>query len=246
MTRFPSRLNRLPLLAASAMLALGAASAHADAPGPLRHNVVNFSATATEELTQDWMTVTLHAQRDGTHAAEVQRTLREAVDAALTEARKLAQGQDGMRVRTGSFNVHPRYSNQGRIAGWYGSAQVVLEGTDTARIAQAVGKLNMLQVGQVSYGLSRQLREQQETALTAQAIRQFRDRAGQLAREFGFKGYSLGEVAVSSTDPGFEARPVMMAMRAKSAEMAADAPLPVEPGKGVLSVTVSGQIVLTP
>jgi hypothetical protein len=37
-----------------------------------------------------------------------------------------------------------------------------------------------------------------------------------------------------------------MAMRAKTMEMAADAPLPVEPGKGTLSVTVSGQVVLTP
>jgi len=245
-TRFPSRLNRLPLLAASALLVLTMAHAHADAPGPVRHNVINFSAAATEELTQDWMTVTLHAQRDGTHAADVQRALRETMDAALAEARKLAQGQDGMRVRTGSFNVHPRYSNQGRIAGWYGTAQLVLEGTDSPRIAQAVGKLSALQVGQVTYGLSRQLREQQEAALTGEAIRQFRQRATQLARDFGFKGYTLGEVAVSSTDPGFESRPVMMAMRAKSAEMAADAPLPVEPGKGVLSVTVSGQIVLTP
>ena len=66
-----------------------------------------------------------------------------------------------------------------------------------------------------------------------------------MARDFGFKSYSLGEISVSSTDPGFEGRPVMYAMRAKAVEMA-DAPLPTEPGKGVLSVTVSGQVILMP
>lgn len=212
----------------------------------VRANVVNFSTTASEELTQDWMSVTLHVQRDGTHASEVQAAVRQVLDAALTEARKAAQGQTGMTVRTTGFSVQPRYSNQGRIAGWQGSAQLVLEGTDSARIAQTVGKLNTLQVGHVQYGLSRELRERQQAQLTADAIRQFRERASQMAQAFGFKGYTLGEVSVSSTDPDMGHRPPLMAMRAKTMEMAADAPLPVEPGKSTLSVTVSGQVVLTP
>jgi len=39
---------------------------------------------------------------------------------------------------------------------------------------------------------------------------------------------------------------MLMAARAKTMEMAADAPLPVEPGKGMLTVTVTGQVRLTP
>ncbi|MEK8085249.1 SIMPL domain-containing protein [Aquabacterium sp. A3] len=211
----------------------------------MRANTISFSASASEELTQDWMSVTMHVQRDGTQANEVQQAVRQALDTALAEARKAAKGHEGMEVRTSGFSVQPRYSNQGRIAGWQGSAQLVLEGTDGARIAQTVGRLGTLQVGQVQYGLSRALRERQESALTQEAIRQFKSRAQEMAQAFGFKGYSLGEISVSSTDPGVQYRAPMMAMRAKAME-AADAPLPVEPGKGTLSVTVSGTVILSP
>lgn len=211
-----------------------------------RVNTVSFSATASEELTQDWMSVTLHVQRDGTQANEVQQAVRQALDTALADARQAAQGHEGMTVRTTGFSVQPRYGNQGRIAGWQGSAQLVLEGTDSARIAQTVGRLGTLQVGQVQYGLSRALRERQESALTEEAIRQFKTRAQQMAQAFGFKSYSLGEISVSSTDPGVHYRAPMMAMRAKAMEVAVDAPLPVEPGKGTLSVTVSGHVILSP
>lgn len=167
------------------------------------------------------------------------------MESALTEARKAAQGQPGIEVRTGSFSVQPRYTNAGRISGWQGSAQLVLEGTDTTRISQTAGKLTQLNVVNMQYGLSRGLRERHEAALTNEAIQRFRSRASAMASAFGFKGYTLGEVSVSSTEPGFEPRPYMMATRAKTME-AADAALPVEPGKGRLSVSVNGQVYLTP
>lgn len=218
-------------------------SASAESTNP--SNIVRFSSTATQELTQDLLIVTLQANREGTQAAEVQAGLKQLLEAALLEARKSAQAQ-AMDVRTGSFSVQPRYNSTGRVNGWQGSAQLILEGTDVARITQATGRLNQLNVINVSYGLSRGLREQYESALTSQAIARFKTRASQIASDFGLKSYSLGDVSVSSTDPGFEPRPYMLqAMRAKSIE-AADAPLPVEPGKGTLSVTVSGQVVLTP
>lgn len=150
-----------------------------------------------------------------------------------------------MEVRTGAFTVQPRYNSSGRVNGWQGFAQLILEGTDVARITQTTGRLNQLNVINVSYGLSRGLREQYESSLTSQAITRFKARAAQIASDFGMKGYTLGDVSVSSTDPGFEPRPYMakaMAMRAE----AADAPLPVEPGKGVLSVTINGQVNLKP
>lgn len=225
-------------------LAAGAAaSAHADVP---RQNAVSFSTSATQEVTQDLLVVTLQATREGNQAAEVQSALKKVIDSALTQARSAAQGRAGVEVRTSSFAVHPRYTNAGRISGWQGTAQVVIEGTDTARIAQMAGELTQLNVVNTQYGLSRDLRERHEAALTHEAIQQFRARANTLAASFGFKGYTLGEVSVSSTDPGFEVRPMMMAARSAKAMDAADAPLPVEPGKGRLSVSVNGQVYLTP
>ncbi len=230
---------RLSLSALTLSLLMGAA--HAEAP---RQNALSFSASATEEVTQDLLVVTLQATREGNQASDVQTALKQVMESALTEARKAAQGQPGIEVRTGSFSVQPRYTNAGRISGWQGSAQLVLEGTDTTRISQTAGKLTQLNVVNMQYGLSRGLRERHEAALTNEAIQRFRSRASAMASAFGFKSYTLGEVSVSSTEPGFEPRPYMMATRAKTME-AADAALPVEPGKGRLSVSVNGQVYLT-
>lgn len=226
------------------VLALGVAASlsHAEAP---RQNALSFSASATEEVTQDQLMVTLQATREGNQASEVQVALKQLMESSLAEARKAAQGQAGMEVRTGSFSVQPRYTNAGRISGWQGTAQLMLEGTDTARIAQTAGKLTQLNIVNMQYGLSRALRERHEAALTNEAIQRFRSRASAMAQAFGFKGYTLGEVSVSSTEPGFEPRPYLMAARAKTME-AADTALPVEPGKGRLSVSVNGQVYLTP
>lgn len=224
------------------LLALASAALHAEAASA--QNVVRFSASATQEVTQDLLSITLQATREGNLASEVQTGLKQVMETALAEARKSAQAQ-GMEVRTGSFTVQPRYNSTGKINGWQGFAQLILEGTDVARITQATGRLNQLNVISVNYGLSRATREKHESALTSEAIARFKTRASQIAADFGMKGFTLGDVAVSSTDPGFEPRPYLakaMAMRAE----AADAPLPVEPGKGVISVTVNGQVTLTP
>ena len=235
----------LPVLALSLPLVALHGVARAE---PDRRNVVQFSASATEELTQDQLTVTLEAVKEGPQAAEVQAELKRVLDAALTEARKQAQAttSEALSVRTGNFNLYPRYNSSGKPSGWQGSAQLVLSGNDAAKVSQAAGKLNQLNVVNVSYGLSRAVREQHESQLTTEAITRFKARAAQMARDFGMKGYTLGAIAVSSTEPGFEPRPVLMAMRAKAETVAADAPLPVAPGKGVLSVTVSGEVVLQP
>jgi uncharacterized protein YggE len=63
----------------------------------------------------------------------------------------------------------------------------------------------------------------------------------ELARGFGFSGYTLREVAVNSNDQGYP-RPRVMAMELKSAQ--ADAPVPVEAGKSSVVVTISGSVQL--
>lgn len=214
-----------------------------NAPEP-RRNLVSLSHSATQEVTQDLLTVTLQVMKEGSSAADVQTALKKLLDAGLTEARQAAQ-LNAMEVRTGVFSIHPRYSNQGKINGWQGQAQLVLEGQDMARIAQTVGRIEGMTVSNVGYGLSRALREKSAAALTAQAIEGFKAHATDVSKAFGFKGFTLVEVNVQKGEPGFEPRMAPMMLRAASAD-AAPAPLPVEPGKGVVTVSVSGQVVLTP
>jgi predicted secreted protein len=227
------------LLAAAATAAANAQTVATGAPPPPA-NVVALSASATVELTMDWLTVVFSTTREGPDAAAVQGQVRQALETALAEARRVARPGEVL-VRTGAFALQPRYGQKGGVTGWQGHAELVIEGRDTAAIAQAMGRIQTLTVGRVSWSLSREMREKVEGEVTAQAIARFRSRAEEVARLFGMAGYTLREVAVSGNEPG--AMPPVL-MRAQAARVAADESLPVEAGKAQVTATVSGTVQL--
>ncbi|MDM0040908.1 SIMPL domain-containing protein [Variovorax sp. J22G21] len=230
-------MNAIKFIASCALLA-GAGAVLAQNPPP--QNVLQLSASGTVEVQQDLLSMTLSTTRDGTDAAAVQSQLKAALDTALTEARKTAQpGQ--LDVRTGNFSLVPRYTREGKINGWQGSTELVLEGRDFPRITQAAGRITTLNVGNVGFALSREQRTKVEVEAQTIAIDAFKQKAGELAKGFGFGGYTLREVSVNSNqgDPG---RPRMMAAQAKS--FSSDAAVPVEAGKTSVVVTVSGSVQL--
>ena len=210
---------------------------------PSPQNVLQLSATATVEVQQDQLSMTLSTTRDGTEAAAVQSQLKTALDAALTEARKSAQpGQ--MDVHTGVFNLSPRRSRDGKLTGWQGTAELMLEGRDFPRIAQAAARISTLTVGNVGFSLSREQQAKAESEAQAQAIDNFKQRADELAKHFGFAGYTLREVAVNA-HLGGPIRPRLMAMDAVAkASAEPSAPVPIEAGKTSVVVSVSGSVQL--
>ena len=125
------------LLALCTVFAAASASAQ---PLPVPQNVVQLSASGTVEVTQDLMSIALNTTRDGADAATVQTQLKQALDAALTEAKKTAQPSQ-MEVRTGNFSLFPRYGKDGKINGWQGTTGLVLEGRYFARITTAAGRI---------------------------------------------------------------------------------------------------------
>ena len=223
-------------------LATLAAATAAQAAEPPLQNVVGLTASATVEVNKDVLSVTLSTTRDGQDAASVQTALKQALDAALAEAKKAARpGQ--IEVRTGNFSLFPRYSNKGGITGWQGTAELTVEGRDIPGIAQLTGRINTLTVARVGTSLSREQREKVENDVTAQAIAQYRAKAAEVARQFGFSGYALREVHVNSNEPQMYAAAPMMRTKAMAGD-AAEA-LPVELGKGTVTVTVNGTVQLT-
>lgn len=226
------------LLAGCALAAATTAAPAQTVPPP--QNVLQLQATGTVEVQQDLLQMTLTTARDGTDPAAVQTQLRTALDGALNEARKAAQpGQ--LDVRTGNFAIYPRHNRDGRISGWTGTAELILEGRDFGRISQAAGRIQGMTMGGVSFGLSREQRAKVETQAQAQAIERFQAKAGELAKAFGFAGYTLREVSVNANEPGFMPRMRMAA--AQDAKLASEA-VPVEPGKSAVTVTVSGSVQL--
>ena len=229
-------------IAACAMMA-GAVAAYAQNPSAPPQNVLQLSASGTVQVQQDLLVLTLAATKEAADAAGVQTQLKQALDAALAEARRAAQPQQ-MDVRTGAFGMYPRYGKDGKITGWQGRAELVLEGRDFARITATAGKIQTLAISNVAFGLSREARAKVEGEAQTQAIEQFKARAAELAKGFGFSNYSLREVAVNSNEMLPGPRPRMMAMEAKAASYASDAPVPVEAGKAQVVVTVAGSVQL--
>ncbi|MBS0292802.1 MAG: SIMPL domain-containing protein [Proteobacteria bacterium] len=233
--------NAFKFVAACALLA-GVSVIHAQNGSTASpQNVLQLSASGTVEVQQDLLVLTLSATREAPEAASVQSQLQQALDAALAEARRAAQPQQ-MDVRTGAFGMYPRYGKDGRISGWQGRAELVLQGRDFARITGTAAKIPSMSIAQLAFDLSREARAKVEGEAQAKAIEAFKARAAELARGFGFAGYTLREVAVNNNEMAPGPRPRMLAMEAKAASMSADAPVPVEAGKTQVVVSISGSV----
>ena len=227
-----------PLLLAAGLAALAGSARAAEVPAP--SGVVNLSSSASVEVAKDLMAVTLTTTREGQDAGAVQAALKQALDGALAEARRAARpGQ--LEVQTGNFSLYPRYGSKGALTGWQGTAELIVEGRDMPAIGQLVGRISSMTVGRVGYGLSREVREKSEGEVSAQAIARYRAKAAEYARQFGYAGYAIREVSVNANEPPGGVVPVLRSqMMAASAESA----LPVEAGKALVSVTVSGSVQL--
>lgn len=234
--------NLLRCVGMAAAAATLAAPVHADQPPP--SGVISLASSATVEVPQDLLTVTLSTTKEGNDAAGVQSQLKQALDAALAEAKRVARpGQ--VDVRTGNFSLYPRYAPKGgAINGWQGSAELVIEGRDMQAIGQLTGRIATLTIARVVYDLSRETREKAETDVSTEAISRFRAKAADYAKAFGYAGYTVREVGVNANEPPPSPVP-MMRMKAMAAAAPADESLPVEAGKGTVTVNVSGTVQLT-
>lgn len=224
---------------------LVAQTLHAAQPTLAPQNVVTLSASASTEVTKDLLQIVFSTARDGPDAAGVQSQLKQALDAALAEARRSARA-GALEVQTGNFSLHPRYAPAtprgapAGITGWQGQAELVVEGRDTEAIAQLAGRIQTLSIARAIFLLSREARERVDGEVTAQAIARFRARADAVAKLFGFGGWTLREVQVNGSDPpSFQP-----SMQLRASSMAQSEALPVEAGKASVSASVIGSVQL--
>ena len=202
-------------------------------------NLAQLAANGSVEVQQDLLSITLNTNAGGADANAVQTQLKQALEAALAIARPaVLSGQ--LDVRTGNFSLYPRYDKNGKINGWQGSTELVLEGRDFTRITGTAGKIQTLTMGNVSFALSKEQRAKVETEAQTLAIERFKAKALEVSKGFGFTGYTLREVSINANDQGFQPRPRMVSMQAKSME--SDSVVPVEAGKTTVIVNVSGSV----
>jgi predicted secreted protein len=242
MSKTAKNLHRASLALAAALTAGGAAAQVQPPPS----GVLNLTTTASVEVTKDVLSVVFNATREGSDAQTVQSALKQALDAALAEAKKIAKpGQ--VEVQTGNFSLYPRYGNprngQPTITGWQGTAELMVQGKDTTAIAQLTGRVSTMNIARVGYTLSKEAREKVEAEVTTQAIANWRAKAQQMTQQFGYSGYTVREVNVATNEPG--GGPAPMAMARMKTMTAGDEALPTEAGKGDVTATVSGSAQMT-
>jgi predicted secreted protein len=227
----------LPAAAFAALALAAALPARADTPPP--QGVLSLTASASVEVTKDVLSIGFSTTKEGPDANVVQAQLKQALDAALAAAKKAARpGQ--VDVQTGAFSLFPRYAPKGGINGWQGTAEIIVDGRDMAAIGQLSGRITTMTVARVVYRLSREANQKVEGEVAAEAIARYRAKAAEYAKQFGYAGYSIREVNVTTSEPQQGPAPMF---RAQAAAMSAQGDaLSVEPGKALVNATVSGAV----
>lgn len=239
------RSPKILLFVVSAVLTC--AVAHAQSPvnkeaAVLSQQMVHLSASASSQVTQDWLIMTLTLQKEGLDASAVQKQVKAQMASALALSQNASQ--TGLfHASTGQWSVTPRYGRDGKTNGWIGVAELLLQGRDVERITDVAGRLSGLTISDVQWQVSPELRHQTESEIQGQAVALFQARASALASSFGFKGYLVREVRVTNQDSpelylGVRSAPMPMYTAATST------PIPAQAGQSRVSVTVSGSIEL--
>ena len=244
------KLIRTPSMALALMtaLALPVASVQAQSAASSPHaaqaalnQVLHLSASAQTEVPQDWLMISLSVQKEGLQAFAVQKQLNAMVSAALAVATPMAK-PGALEVKTGDMNVSPRYGRDGKMNGWVGSAQLVLQGRDVEQITTLAGRMPDLTVSQIDWRLSPEQKTAAEARIQAEAVAQFQSKAQSLTQQFGFAAYTLREVRVSAQEVGEGS--VMPRMAMAQMDAPASMPVPAVAGKSRVVVNISGSIVL--
>jgi len=213
----------------------------AETPAPL--GVLGLSASASVEVVKDVVAVTLSTSREGSDANAVQAQLKQALDAALAEAKKVAKpGQ--IDVQTGNLSIYPRYANttssaRPAISGWQGSVELIVEGRDIVAIGQLTGRITTMTIAGVAQRLSREASQRVDADLAAEAVAAFRAKAQSYARMFGYDSYVVREVTMMTGDPQ---QGPMPRMRMQAAATGGSEALSIEPGRALVTATVSGTV----
>ena len=203
--------------------------------------VVSLNSSATIQVPNDWIAVQFSTSKEGTDANAVQAALKEALGAALAQARAVARPDGHVEVQGGGFSLQPRFNNKGVVNGWTGNTSLLVQGRDMGTIAELAGKVQSMTVGSLDYSVSREAREKVEGEVAAQAIARFRAKAADYAKAFGYSSFMVREVNVN-VDHGQPPRPYAPPMKAMA--LSQSEPMPVEAGSGTVTANVNGSVQL--
>lgn len=200
------------------------------------YNQIDLQADVSREVQNDEMSASMFVEINDANPAQLSQRLNKIVNDALQTAR----AQKNVKARSGSNQSYPVYDRNNKLTGWRGRSEIRLDGKDFAAISTLIGKLqSTMQLESVSFAVSPELRRQTQNELMSEVVAAFRERALVLQQALGATTYKLRRMSVSTS--GGIARPMPMAMRAKSSDAFAVEPA-FEGGSSQVQVSASGTI----
>jgi len=202
----------MPCMACALMTALALPTAWAQSLSPsipqtvpvaqaAPHQVLHLSTSAQTEVTQDWLVMTMSVQREGLQAPAVQKQLNGVLSSALAVATPLAK-PGALDVSTGEMNVSPRYGRDGKMNGWVGSAQLILQGRDAVQIATLAARLQDFTVAHMDWRLSPEQKTAAEARIQAEAVSRFQNKAQSLTQQLVLRPTRSGKCGSTPRRPG--------------------------------------------
>jgi len=204
-------------------------------------NVVTLDAAASAEVPTDTLTITLFTEEQGPDPTD----LAAKVNARLEQALLRAKADASVQAQSGIYQTNPVYDRANQITGWRIRAELVLESRDFKAVGALAGRLQpAMKVSAMMFSLSRAAREKAEATLLSEALGRYQDKARVIAKGLGFPGFTLGQITITSDRPPMV--PVAYRRTAMAAMADAAPPVPTEGGNNVVSVNVSGNVILGP
>ncbi len=229
------RFTKICLALSASLLALAAAAQET----PPVYDRVDLNVSAEREVENDVMVAVVYAEVEANTQARAADDVNQAIRFAADRARATA----GIEQQTLRYTTRPIYANDRRIVGWVARQSLRLESMDAEALSTLLGELQTrVAIESLSSTLSKAARDAVEDAVIAEAISQFRRRAGQIAAQFDRDSYRLVHLSVGGY--AIFAQEAQL-RRDNFASAVADVAAPtIEAGLQTVSVTVSGTIEL--
>lgn len=204
-----------------------------------RATEMTLQASATSEVKQDTVDITLAFDVTANEQAEAGKKL----NALLDEAMKVARSSKDVDASSGNLRVWSVVNAKAKTTTWRGQGEIVLESRKFEAASALAAKLgDKGAIANLRFSLSRTGRDAEERKLLNQAAAAFRERALAAATAFGFSGYRISKIELGGSGG---AEPMYaMAKAARSPDGNAGAGAPLEPATVSVSISVNGTVVL--
>lgn len=249
MKRLPT-LFLLPFLLSST-LAFGQGAAETQRifrPEP--ESFVRVGAEAYREVREDRANVTLSKELDG----EDQRQLMRDINLAMRNVVALGKDNPELELETGNYSLrknvqYKKDSTEIEKITYTAVGQVIARSKNFDELLKFVeASHDDMLVGNIHFDLSTDLRRSIEKEILEEAIEAFRVKAETIATGLGYERFEVRNIEVSDSESSSPIRPLRsMTMSLDTARANGPSPSaapPLEGGKQMVRVSVSGQVVL--